>query len=353
MGTSKTRTKNPVAERAIQELGLECLHLSPEGGPLSKLTLALATSNMNSRLRNDGLAAIEVWTQRDQISGDQLPIDDREYIKKQHISRLENHTPSAVSKSRGRVKATPSPLKVGDLVYLHTDGSKTQARPKYLITHISGNACKVRKFTQSQFRSKTYDVHPLDCFPVQPTTFAQKPPGPIRSMDQSDTSDSDSDTDTRLAHPHLLSQPVDAIHTVPTHVAPPATVAPPVSTSPPIDSSRLHIVPTPVVAPPDIVTPPASMSPPIDSPVMCPDNFLLQFHRRIILVLWFQSFHLYVHLDRNYHQLGSVVVTGYCQSHNVLTGHNNALYRVNAMRCPHSTLVDIICEQARIMPYIE
>ena len=91
IGNIKNKNKNPVAERAIQELGLECLDLSPEGGSLSKLTLALATYNMNSRLRNGGLAAIEVWTQRDQISGDQLPIDDREYIIKQQISRLENH----------------------------------------------------------------------------------------------------------------------------------------------------------------------------------------------------------------------------------------------------------------------
>ena len=52
--------KNPVAERAIQALGLECLHIYPEGGPLSKVTLVLATARMNSRIRQGGLSAREL-----------------------------------------------------------------------------------------------------------------------------------------------------------------------------------------------------------------------------------------------------------------------------------------------------
>ena len=43
VGQIKNINKNPVAEHAIEELGRECLRIQPEGGPLSKLTLALAT----------------------------------------------------------------------------------------------------------------------------------------------------------------------------------------------------------------------------------------------------------------------------------------------------------------------
>ena len=71
-----SRDKNPVAERAIEELGLELLNLSPEGGPVSDVTLTLAMANTNSRIRRDGLLAREVWTQRDQLTGEQLPIVD-------------------------------------------------------------------------------------------------------------------------------------------------------------------------------------------------------------------------------------------------------------------------------------
>ena len=95
VGRVKNPYKNPVAERAVEELGMELLHLSPEGGPTSAVSLALATANMNSRIRRDGLSAHEVWTQRDQLTGEQLPIVDRQLILSQDFSRKLNHLPSA------------------------------------------------------------------------------------------------------------------------------------------------------------------------------------------------------------------------------------------------------------------
>ena len=63
--------KKPVAEHAIKELGIELLQLSPGGGLVSTVTLALATANLNSRIRRDDLSARDVWTQRDQITAEQ------------------------------------------------------------------------------------------------------------------------------------------------------------------------------------------------------------------------------------------------------------------------------------------
>ena len=94
IGRVKNPNKNPVAERAIEELGLKLLNLSPEGGPVSDVTLALDTANTNSRIRRDGLSAREVWTQRGQLTGEQLPIVDRHLILSQNYSRQQNHYPS-------------------------------------------------------------------------------------------------------------------------------------------------------------------------------------------------------------------------------------------------------------------
>ena len=55
IGRVKNPDKNPVAERSMEELGLELLNLSREGGPVSVVTLALATANTNSRIWPDGL----------------------------------------------------------------------------------------------------------------------------------------------------------------------------------------------------------------------------------------------------------------------------------------------------------
>ena len=60
-GDEKNQNKNPV-----QEIEAEILHNQPEKGPVSKVTLAIATKNTNSRKRRDGLSARELWTQRDQ-----------------------------------------------------------------------------------------------------------------------------------------------------------------------------------------------------------------------------------------------------------------------------------------------
>ena len=54
-GQVKSVNKNPVAEHATKELGIDLLQLSPEGGPTSKVALMLATGNLNSRIRRGGL----------------------------------------------------------------------------------------------------------------------------------------------------------------------------------------------------------------------------------------------------------------------------------------------------------
>ena len=133
LGHAKNPNKNPVAERAVEELGLELLNISPEGGPISRVTLALATANLNSRIRRDGLSACELWTQRDQLTGEQLPIVDCQVILNQHRSRLQNHPSSSVSKAGGKPRLPHPTVSVGTLVFLVCDKSKLAAREKYLI----------------------------------------------------------------------------------------------------------------------------------------------------------------------------------------------------------------------------
>ena len=176
LGHAKNPNKNPVAERAVEELGLELLNISPEGGPISRVTLALATANLTSRIRRDGLSACELWTQRDQLTGEQLPIVDRQVILNQHRSRLQNHPSSSVSKAGGKPRLPHPTVSVGTLVFLVCDKSKLAAREKYLIVGLTdSNTCQLRKFTSSQFRSKVYTVPISQCFPVSPTMLAQDP----------------------------------------------------------------------------------------------------------------------------------------------------------------------------------
>ena len=163
IGHCKNTNKNPVAERAIEELGRECLHINPEGNPLKPLGLALATANMNARIRSDGLSAREMWTQRDQITGEQLPIHDCQILLKQQFDSTYNHGASAKSKCHGRPAAKDLGIQVGDLVYIAGDHDKTKARYKYIVVSTSDTKCQVRKFVKDQLHSKTYDLRISDC----------------------------------------------------------------------------------------------------------------------------------------------------------------------------------------------
>ena len=84
LGHAKNVNKNPVAEKAVQEIEQELLRLDPLGGPVSTTTLAVVTATVNARIRTRGLSAREMWTQRDQFTNSQLPFQDHDLIDKQH-----------------------------------------------------------------------------------------------------------------------------------------------------------------------------------------------------------------------------------------------------------------------------
>ena len=99
LGNAKNLNKNPVAEKAVQELQSELLHQDPCGGTTSHITLAIATAILNSRIRSRGLSSWEMWTQRDQLCNSQIPLKGRDIIANQHEQRILNHPHSEYSRA--------------------------------------------------------------------------------------------------------------------------------------------------------------------------------------------------------------------------------------------------------------
>ena len=62
LGHTKNPNKNPVDEKAIQELEHELLRQDPLGGQATDLTLLIATASLNSQICSSGLSAHEMWT---------------------------------------------------------------------------------------------------------------------------------------------------------------------------------------------------------------------------------------------------------------------------------------------------
>ena len=166
VGRIKNPNKNPVAEKCIAKLGDELLRICPGVGPISPLSLAVATANLNTHIHNRGLSAREMWLQRDQFTNSQIPVEDLQLLREQHSSRLRNHPVSKKSKAPACSPSTPPPVGVGDLIYITSDGSKNLARNRFLVVSIDGLWCNVRKSAGSQFRSTSYRVKWSECYRI-------------------------------------------------------------------------------------------------------------------------------------------------------------------------------------------
>ena len=110
----KNPNKNPVAEKAVEELEGEIAHQQPQGGAITHVRLAVATALLNSGVRGRGLSAREMWTQRDQHTSEQMPVPDHKLITEQHLLRTTNHTHSELSKGPGGTMVPEPPIGVGD-----------------------------------------------------------------------------------------------------------------------------------------------------------------------------------------------------------------------------------------------
>ena len=167
-GQIKNINKNPVAEKANQELELEILKIDPSGKPISAATLSKATDVLNTRIRKSGLSAKEMFFRRDQVSGKQLNFDDSSLGAVQLKFRESNHLASAKSKARGGKHASSEGISVGSIVFIKQEGSKFCPRESYLVVKIlDSNVAVLQKMDLNKrcFRSQTYEVPLCKLYP--------------------------------------------------------------------------------------------------------------------------------------------------------------------------------------------
>ena len=91
MGNPKNVNKNPVAEKANQELEKELLKVEPTGNPISAVVLLQAVCLLNSRIRSCGLSSREMFLGRDQVTGSHLKFSDKQISEFQESTRAKNH----------------------------------------------------------------------------------------------------------------------------------------------------------------------------------------------------------------------------------------------------------------------
>ena len=166
VGRHKNVNKNPVAERAVQEMEEVIRKMESHNEAISDHNLTLATSRLNSKIRSNGLSAREILTQRDQFSNEPIPLNDREVILEKHARALKDHESSErLSAANNTTLPTPE-ISIGDLVHLYSERDKHHPRNRYLVTGVDGLWLQIRKFVGSQLRSLSYKVKLQDVFKV-------------------------------------------------------------------------------------------------------------------------------------------------------------------------------------------
>ena len=69
-----------------------------------------------------------MWKKHDQILGDPLKFEDNQISDIQNKMRIKSQTASAKHLSRDAPKEEFPKMKIGDLIYIKSDGSKNKAR---------------------------------------------------------------------------------------------------------------------------------------------------------------------------------------------------------------------------------
>ena len=224
LGRFKNRNKNPVIDKAVTELLRELRIQNPIGGPLSSMSLDSAVATLNSRIRGPGMSAHEMWTGRDQISGEQLNFNDRELIQGQFKRRQSNHAYSEKSKAHGRLSLPDALVEVGDLVFVYSDGNKLSPRPRYIVTAINKDWVTIKKLHGGLFSNRPYQVKRTEIFKIP--DFIPSPSNINHNSSDSDSSEDfnfyDVESPSRSLDPkltlpvgnHVDTQPVERNTTV-------------------------------------------------------------------------------------------------------------------------------------------
>ena len=206
VGRLKNRNKNPVGEKAVQELEYELKRCKPDGGSITSSELATATATLNKRVRNRGLTAKEILLQRDSLTRDQLNFSDKLLAESQHKERVASHGPSSRSHARTTRKPDHNHLSVGDLIYIKGDGDKHSARDAYIVTSLDDDYLYAQKLRGYQFRSKLYTLKYSEVFRIPSTCPKSAFYGSTPNRQDLDDSDDDDALCRRPAVPaHQLA----------------------------------------------------------------------------------------------------------------------------------------------------
>ena len=154
LGDDMNKNSNCQIDKKIQELESEIRKFSPQETPITIATLARAITNLNSRIRNQGLTASQVQFSRDFVTGENLTIDDKRIMTDKLEKRKSNQQSSAKSKAQVARDVSKVNAVQGEIVYIKDDISKHKARDPYIVTEVTDGKVNIQKILHSSQAAK-------------------------------------------------------------------------------------------------------------------------------------------------------------------------------------------------------
>jgi hypothetical protein len=133
------KNANSKVDKIIQELQTEIRKICPESRALTVSELAIATCNLNNRIRKSGLTASEVQFARDFSDGSNLTLSDSNLKDKNIQDR-----PRPINSLR-----PPQPPNPGDLVLIPSTAHKHAAPTPFIVTQQGESASTLHKVLHS------------------------------------------------------------------------------------------------------------------------------------------------------------------------------------------------------------
>ena len=132
------KNKNSCAK--VDKTMAELRAISPEGSPLSELSLQRATETLNMKIRNMNLSAREIMFSRLQNSNENIKLDEKVLSDTQFESRKNANIAAAKSKLKNekKVKRIEDTIDLHSLVFIKHDVAKDKSklRDLYMVTKI-------------------------------------------------------------------------------------------------------------------------------------------------------------------------------------------------------------------------
>ena len=99
IGRHRNANKNPVADRAIQEVEEAIQRLEQHAEPINSYTLAVVINRVNSKLRSNGLSTREMVILRNQYTNEHIDLSDTQLLMNKHQAASQNNVHYAKSKA--------------------------------------------------------------------------------------------------------------------------------------------------------------------------------------------------------------------------------------------------------------